>query len=264
MPQFILVELPSFRLKTLEGQPVALASKHVALFSSLYQYVRGGLATAAATTSAAGGATPELCASLLFAGGEPGTWTSSTSAATGLHAEEALLADYFASFAAPGAYPIVDALLMSHKPCSSCLPYFSQSGKTLRCSPSSSLSPSSGGNSSSSSRSGGASFRARFTPRSDRSYTPIFYLARSLDPVERGGLWLEMASLWASNTLFPPATTALYDDEQVASGMVRGQMYWLIPGSGWFAVCGQEGMTDGEVVQMVAQQGGSMGYWIGR
>ncbi|KXJ94867.1 hypothetical protein Micbo1qcDRAFT_202669 [Microdochium bolleyi] len=233
MPQFILVELPSFRLKTLAGQPIVLAAKHMGLFNSLYQYVRAGLAAADPTSPTT---TPELCASLLFAGGEPGTWTSS--AGPNLHAEESLLLDYFTSFTSPGAYPIVDALLMSHKPCSSCLPYFaSSSGKTLH------------------SGTVSGNFRARFTPRSDRSYTPIFYLARSLDPVARGTLWLEMASLWASNTLYGGSGGA---------GLVRGQMYWLLPGSGWFAVCEQETMTDAEVAEVVARQGGALGYWIGR
>lgn len=252
MPQFILVELPTFRLKTLTGQPIALSPKHLALFSSLYQFVRSGLATTTEYNT-------ELSASLLFAGGEPDTWTSSSTASpagtVGFHAEENLLLTYFHSFDAPGAYPIVDALLMNNKPCANCMGYFG-TGKTLR---SASLGASTSSSSSSSSRSSGGngttSFRARFTPRSDRSYTPIFYISRSLDAESKAGFWLEMATMWSSSLLGAVLSSP---------DMARGQMYYLVQGSAWFAVNEQEGMTDGEILEVVVQQGGSMAYWVGR
>lgn len=337
MPQFILVELPSFRLKTLAGQPVSLAPKYVALFSSLYQYVRAGLAISAATTTnttssysssaysyspdlststsssssasyamppattTAPASLPEVAASLLFAGGEPDLWTPSSSTSndlhtltsSSLHPEEALLLSYFQSFNLPGAYPIVDALLFGSKPCSSCMGYFtSPQGKTLRVpstttgggssgsrrsgdasSSSSSNRRSAGGGSSGGGGGNGTSFRARFTPRSDRSYTPIFYLARSLDAAGRAGLWFEMASMWGSAFLPDPAAAALDLGGDFGAGaagaggggmLARGQMYWLVPGSAWFAVHEQETMTDAEVAEAVMQQGGMLGYWVGR
>lgn len=334
MPQFILVELPSFRLKTLAGQPVSLAPKYVGLFSSLYQYVRAGLAIPAATTTnttssysssaysyspdlststsssssasyamppattTAPASLPEVAASLLFAGGEPDLWTPSSSTsnyphtltASSLHPEEALLLSYFQSFDLPGAYPIVDALLLGSKPCSSCMGYFnSPQGKTLRVASTTTTSGGrrsggTGASSSSSRRSGGGSggsgggggsgtsFRARFTPRSDRSYTPIFHLARSLDAADRAGLWFEMASMWGSAFLPDPAAAALELGGEFGAGaagpgggmLARGQMYWLVPGSAWFAVHEQETMTDAEVAEAVMQQGGMLGYWVGR
>lgn len=226
MPQFILVEIPSFRVKTMAGQSLSLSAKHMGLMSALYQYVRSGLATTDFS---------DLSASLLFSGAEPDTWTASNTH-HGLHAEENLLLSYFQSFDAPGAYPIVDSILMSGKPCSSCMPYFT-SGKQVN--PGHGMGP----------------FRARLTPRSDRNYTPIFYLARGLEADQRSALWVQLASMWS--TEFP---NSICSSPEVA----RGQMYYILGDLPWYALNDQENMTDSEIAEAVAQQGGTLAYWIGR
>ncbi|ORY59186.1 uncharacterized protein BCR38DRAFT_412893 [Pseudomassariella vexata] len=227
MPQFIFIELPSFRVRDMSGHSVNLTPKQLGLAIALYHYVRGGLPTAEYTG---------LTASLLFAGGEPGVWTAPNTP-NGLHAEENLLLTYFQSFDLPGAYPIVDAMLFRHKPCHSCMGYFQQNGK--QCKP---------GN-------GVESFRAKFTPRSDRHYTPVFYLARNLEPAQRGDLWTQLGQMWAAEF-----------GESIAStpDIPRGQMYYLFNDSPWYALNEQENMTDTEVAEAIVSQQAVATYWIGR
>ncbi|KAK6078975.1 hypothetical protein SCUP234_05901 [Seiridium cupressi] len=228
MPQFIFIELPSFRIKDAAGHSVSLNHEQFGFMVALYHYIRTGLQT-------------EICnlsASLLFANGEPDIWTSS-SIPNGLHAEENLLLTYFQSFDSPGAYPIVDALLLSHKPCHGCMGYFetSGSGKQLKVGH------------------GATPFKAKFTPRSDRDYTPIFYLARSLDLQSRNDLWIQLGAMWAAEL-----GSVIISSPEVA----RGQAYFIMEGSPWYAVNDQETMTDAEIVQAIETQGALVSYWIGR
>ncbi|KAI0142970.1 hypothetical protein GGR57DRAFT_495462 [Xylariaceae sp. FL1272] len=227
MPQFLFIELPSFRIKDSSNHTVSLSKKHLGRMLSLFQQVRGCLET---STYA------DLLASLLFSGGETDLWTT-VHTPPGLHAEENLLLAYFQSFDSPGAYPIVDAMLVSSKPCSSCTEYFSLSGKQLNVGDGTT-----------------PPFRAKFTARSDKSYTPVFYLARSLDAAQRSALWVELGSMFTTSV-----TLANYPDCQL------GQMYHVSgEGSPWFALNYQENMTDAEVAEAIQRQGGNFTYWIGR
>jgi hypothetical protein len=229
MPQFIYVELPSFRIRDAAGNGVNLNYKQLGTMVALFHYVRSGLQ---------GVDFSDMSASLLFAGGEPDVWTAANTP-QGLHAEENMLLTYFQSFDSPGSYPIVDAVLLSHKPCSSCISYFQQSGsgKVLKV-----------GN-------GVQPFRAKFTPRSDRSYTPVFYLARSLEPVERTGLWSQLGTMWA---------TEFGDAIASSSEVARGQAYYIMEDSPWFAINDQENMTDAEIAEAIQRQEAAATYWIGR
>lgn len=234
-PQFLYIELPSFRIKDAGGHSVTLSAKNLGLMVALYHYVRSGLRTTEYC---------DLLASLLFAGGEPGLWSAANGSGgggsgAGLHAEENLLLSYFQSFDSPGAYPIVDALLVSNKPCHACLGYFEPggSGRTLRPG------------------AGAPSFRAKLTPRSDRAYTPVFYLARGLEPAARGDLWVQLGGMWAAE---------LGDAVRSSPDVARGQAYYLLEDSPWFAVNDQENMTDAEVAQAIQSQGAMLAYWIGR
>ncbi|KAK8115365.1 hypothetical protein PG999_007434 [Apiospora kogelbergensis] len=265
MPQFLFVDLPSFRIRDAQGHGVALTYKQLGRVLAQYQHVRAGLRS----TEYA-----DLCASLVFAAGATDLWTSyatssaaaavsTTSASSSssrsrgggssrssnpagteteadmIHAEENLLLAYRQAFDSPGAYPIVDALLLSAKPCAKCLGYFapsSASGQSCRLP-------------------GTPSFKARFTPRSDRSYTPVFYL----EPED--GQWgrirpsaTRRGRSWAACRLASSVDVA------------RGQVYYLMPecGSFWFALNDQETMTDAEVAEAVVRQGVAATYWIGR
>ncbi|KAH8674313.1 hypothetical protein BX600DRAFT_537024 [Xylariales sp. PMI_506] len=234
MPQFIFVELPSFNVKDRHGHSVTLSSKQLGLVIALYHYVRSGLATATGPA--------DLSASLLFASGDPDLWTSANSEGSGgLHAEENLLLSYFQSFDSPGAYPIVDAMMLSTKPCHGCSGYFEQSGSGKHLRPGVAGLP--------------AAFRAKFTARSDRSHTPVFYLARGLDPESRAALWAQLATVWSSDLA-----------ELIASSaeVPRGQAYFLLEDSPWYALNGQESMTDAEIAQAIQAQGALPTYWIGR
>lgn len=229
MPQFIFIELPSFRIKDAAGHTVNLSTKHMGLMLALYHYIRSGLQTTEFC---------DLSASLLFSNGEPDIWTSCNTS-EGLHSEENMLLTYFQSFDSPGAYPIADAMLLSHKPCQSCMGYFepSGSGKQLKV-----------GN-------GVPSFRAKFTPRSDRSYTPVFYLSRSLGMDVRNELWIQLGTMWAAEF-----SAVIVSSPEV----VRGQAYFIMEGSPWYAINDQEVMTDVEIAQAIQAQGAMMCYWIGR
>ncbi|KAK6207165.1 hypothetical protein LQW54_007482 [Pestalotiopsis sp. IQ-011] len=229
MPQFLFIELPSFRIKDAGGRTVTLSHKNLGLMIGLYHHVRAGLRSTELS---------DLSASLLFANGVPDVWTSSNTRGS-LHAEENLLLTYFQSFDSPGAYPIVDAMLLSQKPCQSCMGYFetSGSGKQIRV-----------GN-------GMPSFKAKFTPRSDRNYTPIFYLSRGLDAAVRNDLWVRLRTMWAAEF----AATIVSSPD-----VVRGQSYLIMDGSLWYALNDQETMTDAEVVQAILTQGATVTYWIGR
>lgn len=229
MPQFIFIELPSFRIKDGSGHSVSLNQKQLGLVVALYHYVRSGIRTDDSC---------ELSASLLFANGEPDLWTSSQTQ-DGMHAEESMLLTYFQSFDSPGAYPIVDAMLLSHKPCQACMGYLecSGSGKKITV-----------GN-------GIPSFKAKFTARSDRTYTPVFYLARNIDMESRTQLWVQMGAMWAAD--FASATVSSLE-------VVRGQAYFVLAGSPWFYVNGQETMSDAEIVRFIHVQGANLTYWIGR
>lgn len=238
MPQFLFIDLPNFRIRDAHGHSVSLSYKQLGHVIALYQYVRSGLRS----TEYA-----DLCASLVFAAGETDIWTSyatsseaqapattasssgggssrsgtnpdqtvaAAPATTTIHAEENMLLAYHQSFDSPGAYPIVDALLLSSKPCSSCMGYFapaSASGKTCKL-------PST------------PSFRAKFTPRSDRTYTPVFYLSSppspsaSYDPTQSYETWAQLGGMWAADFA---AEGRLASSREVA----RGQVYYLLPGS---------------------------------
>ncbi|KAK8090417.1 hypothetical protein PG997_005378 [Apiospora hydei] len=301
MPQFLFIDLPNFRIRDSHGHGVTLSYKQLGHVIALYQYVRSGLRS----TEYA-----DLCASLVFAAGETDIWTSyttssesaataATSAAapattssssssgggngsvggrsgvnpstsavaaaaaaaattTTIHAEENMLLAYHQAFDSPGAYPIVDALLLSSKPCSSCMGYFAPSaasGKTCKL------------------PGGTPAFRAKFTPRSDRTYTPVFYLSSSstsssssfassaagYDPTQTYETWMQLGGMWAADFVA---------EGRLASSLEasRGQMYYLLPESGspWFALNDQETMSDAEVAEAVVRQGVSVAYWIGR
>ncbi|KAI1844441.1 hypothetical protein JX265_010065 [Neoarthrinium moseri] len=229
MPQFVFIELPGFRVKDASGHTVSLGSRDKGLMVALYHYVRSGIRTVEYC---------DLSASLLFAGGEPDLWTSSNTA-HGLHAEENMLFSYFQSFDSPGAYPIVDALLLSHKPCSNCMNYFTQSGSGQHLKPGGGIAP----------------FRAKFTPRSDRQYTPVFYIERRLDAAQRADLWFQLGNMWAAE----------FGDVIISSPEVaRGHAYWVMQDSPWYAINDQENMSDAEIVQAIQAQGAIITYWIGR
>ncbi|KAK8081276.1 hypothetical protein PG996_000057 [Apiospora saccharicola] len=271
MPQFLFIDLPNFRIRDAHGHSVSLSYKQLGHVIALYQYVRSGLRS----TEYA-----DLCASLVFAAGETDIWTSyatsseapapattnltsgsgsggassssqaaaaATTTTTTIHAEENMLLAYHQSFDSPGAYPIVDALLLSSKPCSSCMGYFvptSAAGKTCKL-------PAT------------PSFRAKFTPRSDRTYTPVFYLSSSpstsYDPTQSYETWAQLGGMWAADFV---AEGRLASSLEVA----RGQMYYLMPDSAspWFALNDQEAMSDAEVAEAIVRQGVSATYWIGR
>ncbi|KAK8124315.1 uncharacterized protein PG998_000074 [Apiospora kogelbergensis] len=261
MPQFLFVDLPSFRIRDAQGHGVALTYKQLGRVLAQYQHVRAGLRS----TEYA-----DLCASLVFAAGATDLWTSyatssaaaavpTTSASSSssrsrgggssrssnpagteteadmIHAEENLLLAYRQAFDSPGAYPIVDALLLSAKPCAKCLGYFapsSASGQSCRLP-------------------GAPSFKARFTPRSDRSYTP--------DPAVGYETWTQLGGMWAADFVAEGRLASSVD-------VARGQVYYLMPecGSFWFALNDQETMTDAEVAEAVVRQGVAATYWIGR
>ncbi|KAI1818859.1 hypothetical protein GGS20DRAFT_581248 [Poronia punctata] len=233
-PQFIFVELPSFRIKDKNNNSVNLSTRQLGHVLSRLQYMRH-------STQAGGYIYPDLCVSILFGGGETDIWTSShTQNHGGQHAEENLLLTYFQSFDSPGAYPIIDSMLLAAKPCSSCMEYFSLSGKLLRPQD----------------RTLG-SFRAKFTPRSDKSYTPVFYLSRSLSDVERSDLWLQLGQMTSPNAIGMGLNT----------GLAHGQVYYLY-GDGiespWYALNGQDNMTDSEIVEAIVRQGTNPMFWAGR
>ncbi|KAH8160647.1 hypothetical protein CIB48_g7608 [Xylaria polymorpha] len=182
MPQFIFIELPTFRIKDKNGNTVTLSSRHLGRVISLLQYVRSCLRTSNEYT-------PDLAASFLFSNQETNLW-SAMHTPNSHHAEENLLLSYFNSFDSPGAFPIVDAMLLRSKPCGSCMEYFSLNGKQLRP-----LLDDGTGTGALTAAAGGP-FRAKFTPRVDKTYTPVFYLSRSLDATQRGNLWLQLAQMW--------------------------------------------------------------------
>lgn len=229
MPQFIFIELPSFRIRDASGHTANLSNKQLGTMIALYHWVRSGIR---ATDFC------DMSASLLFAGGEPDVWTSA-SAMQGLHAEENMLLTYFQSFDSPGAYPIVDAVLLSNKPCHNCLSYFEQSGSGKLLKVGNGVSP----------------FRAKFTPRSDRTYTPVFYLARNLDAAHRSGLWMQLGGMWAAEF-----GAAIATSPEVA----RGQAYFVMEDSPWFAINDQENMTDAQIAEAIQSQEALATYWVGR
>ncbi|KAK8019066.1 hypothetical protein PG990_004204 [Apiospora arundinis] len=246
MPQFLFIDLPNFRLRDAHGHGVSLSYKQLGQIIAQYQYVRSGLRSIEYA---------DLCASLVFAAGETDIWTSyttstttaaappatsssssrghgsgsrnsnSTAAAvaataettTMVHAEENMLLAYHQSFDSPGAYPIVDALLLSSKPCSNCLGYF----------------------------------------------VPPLTLGQ--DPTVGYELWMQLGGMWAADFI---AEGTLASSPDVA----RGQMYYLMmmqehggaAAAPWFALNGQETMTDAEVAEAISRQGVAATYWIGR
>ncbi|KAI0015027.1 hypothetical protein F4780DRAFT_784545 [Xylariomycetidae sp. FL0641] len=250
MPQFVFVELPSFRTKDLAGRSVNLSLRHLGAVEALYQFVRRGLR---ANNYA------DLAASLVFSGRERDVWTSAATpgGGAGLHAEENLLLAYYAAFDSPGAFPIVDALLLAAKPCPSCLEYFTLGGKQLRPTRSGGDGNTGTGSGTGTQQLPTQAFRAKFTPRSDRAYTPVFYLARTLDPARRGALWLQLARVVADDFFAADALVASPD-------AARGQMYYLLHDSPWYALNDQDGMTDTEVAEAIASQQISPTYWVGR
>lgn len=242
-PQFIFIELPSFRIKDKNGNSVSLSNKHLARVITLLQYVRSGLRTS-------GDYNLDLVTSLLFSNGETDLWQAAHSVPQGHHAEENLLLAYFQSFDSPGAYPIVDALLLSSKPCSSCMDYFSLNGKHLRPLP-----VDDGTGTMVEQR----SFRAKFTPRSDKTYTPVFYLARSLTAAQREHFWLQLRQMWTGGLMGTGVSLLAFSPQ-----MAVGDMYYLFADEPWYALNGQESMSDAEIAEAIARQELSPAYWIGR
>ncbi|KAI1769994.1 hypothetical protein F4818DRAFT_456005 [Hypoxylon cercidicola] len=232
MPQFIYVELPSFRVKNASGNTLRLNYAQLGLVGALYQFVRSGLRTADQV---------DLSTSLLFADGEADLWTAVAGTGEGghhPHAEENMLLSYFQAFDSPGSYPIVDAMLLRRgEPCSSCAGYFTLGGKQLRP------------------QDGTPGFRAKFTARSDRSYTPVFYVARGLDSTQRAALWAQLAQV---HTGEPGVVVASRADVPV------GQAYYILHDSPWYAINGQETMTDAQIAEAIARQGILPTYWVGR
>ncbi|KAK5627980.1 hypothetical protein RRF57_003695 [Xylaria bambusicola] len=241
-PQFIFIELPSFRIKDKNGNSVSLSNKHLARVITLLQYVRSGLRTS-------GDYNLDLVTSLLFSNGETDLWQAAHSAPRGHHAEENLLLAYFQSFDSPGAYPIVDAMLFSSKPCSNCMDYFSLNGKHLRP-----LDDGTGTGTMTAER----SFRAKFTPRSDKTYTPVFYLARSLAADQREHVWMQLRQMWTGGLMGTGVALAF------SPAVPTGDMYYLFAEEPWYALNGQESMSDAEIAEAIARQQLSPAYWIGR
>ncbi|KAI8954029.1 hypothetical protein F4801DRAFT_587935 [Xylaria longipes] len=240
MPQFIFIELPTFRIKDKDGNTVTLSNRHMGRVISLLQYVRSCLRTSSEYTL-------DLSASFLFSNQETNLW-SAVHTPNSHHAEENLLLAYFNSFDSPGAFPIVDAMLLRSKPCSSCMEYFSLNGKQLR--------PLDDGTGTGT-MTAAAPFRAKFTPRVDKTYTPVFYLSRSLDSTQRGNLWLQLGQMW---------TGGLGLVLESSPAVAVGEMYYLF-GDGtapWYALNGQENMSDTEVAEAITRQELSPIYWIGR
>ncbi|KAI0201351.1 hypothetical protein F4808DRAFT_459841 [Astrocystis sublimbata] len=237
MPQFIFIELPTFRIKDKSDNTVHLSSKHLGRVLSQLQYVRSCLRS---------DYTLDLCASLLFSNQETNLW-SAVHTPDSHDAEENLLLAYFNSFDSPGAFPIVDALLLRSKPCSSCMEYFSLNGKQLR--------PLDDGTGTGNLTAPGP-FRAKFTSRVDKTHTPVFYLARSLDAAQRASLWMQLGQMWTGGLSF-----VLESSPTVA----LGSMYYLFAdGTPWYALNGQENMSDTEIAGAISRQDLSPLYWIGR
>ncbi|KAI1117152.1 hypothetical protein F5Y14DRAFT_448535 [Nemania sp. NC0429] len=244
MPQFIFIELPTFRMKDKDGNTITLSSRHLGRIITLLQHVRSGLRTG-------GDYNMDLCASLLFSNQETNLCTAVHTLPQGHHAEENLLLSYFHSFDSPGAYPIVDAMLLTAKPCRNCMEYFSLGGKQLR--------PLDDGTGTGT-MTAAAPFRAKFTPRVDKSYTPVFYLSRSLGDAQRSNLWLQLAQMWTGS--LGGMGVALSSSPAVQ----RGEMYYLFADGSmpWYALNGQENMSDVEVAEAITRQGLNPAYWIGR
>ncbi|KAI0908789.1 hypothetical protein F4824DRAFT_483981 [Ustulina deusta] len=244
MPQFIFIELPTFRIRDRSGNAVSLSNRHLARVITLLQYVRSGLRTS-------GDYRLDLCTSLLFSNGETDLWTAAHTTPQGHHAEENLLLAYFQSFDSPGAYPLVDAMLLSSKPCGSCMDYFSLNGKHLRP-----LDDGTGTGTMTAER----AFRAKFTPRSDKTYTPVFYLARSLSAAQREHLWLQLRQMWTGGLGAMGVALAF------SPAVPMGEMYYLFGDetAPWYALNGQESMSDAEIAEAIARQELSPAYWIGR
>ncbi|KAK6866358.1 hypothetical protein PG995_002886 [Apiospora arundinis] len=77
-------------------------------------------------------------------------------------------------------------------------------------------------------------------------------------------LWMQLGGLWAADFV---AEGTLASSPNVA----RGQMYYLMmqehggaAAAPWFALNGQETMTDAEVAEAISRQGVAATYWIGR
>ncbi|KAI0110420.1 hypothetical protein GGR51DRAFT_569696 [Nemania sp. FL0031] len=244
MPQFIFIELPNFRIKDQSGNTVTLSTRHLSRMITLLQYVRSGLRTG-------GNYSIDLCTSLLFSNRETDLWTAMHTLPQGHHAEENLLLAYFHSFDSPGSYPIVDAMLLSSKPCSSCMQYFTLGGKQLQ--------PLDDGTGTGT-MTAAAPFRAKFTPRVDKSYTPVFYLSRSLDVAQRGTLWHQLGQMWTGGLSAMGAVLASSPAVQV------GEVYYLFNDgtTPWYALNGQENMTDVDIAEAILRQELNPIYWIGR
>ncbi|KAI0538995.1 hypothetical protein GGR58DRAFT_500600 [Xylaria digitata] len=244
MPQFIFIELPTFRVRDKSGENVNLSGRHLARVISLLQYVRSGLRTS-------GDYNVNLCTSLLFSNGETDLWTAANTLPQGHHAEENLLLAYFQSFDSPGAYPLVDAMLLSSRPCGSCMDYFALNGKHLRP-----LDDGTGTGTMTAER----PFRAKFTPRSDKNYTPVFYLARSLSAAQRENFWLQLSQMWTGG-LSTMGVALAY-----SPAVPMGESYYLFGDetAPWYALNGQENMSDAEIAEAISRQRLSPAYWIGR
>ncbi|GAP88084.1 hypothetical protein SAMD00023353_1501570 [Rosellinia necatrix] len=252
MPQFIFIELPSFRVKDKNGHSVSLSGRHLGRMIAQLQYLRSALRPGGEYGVA------DLSASLLFGQQETSLWTASATAAH--HAEENLLLAYFHSFDSPGAYPIVDGLLLGARPCGACADYFALAGRPLQ--------PRDDGTGTGA-MTAAAPFRAKFTPRVDRTYTPVFYLARGLDDAQRAGLWLQLGQMCTGDlaamgaALLPPAPAAAASS---SSSSPAGEAYYLFDDgtTPWYALNGQENMTDAEIAEAISRQQMSPTYWIGR
>ncbi|KAI0392200.1 hypothetical protein F5Y17DRAFT_437434 [Xylariaceae sp. FL0594] len=276
-PQFIFIELPSFRIRDKNNNSVTLSHRQMGHVLSRLQQFNSNNSNHA-----------DLCVvSILFSGGETDLWTSSSSSSSShnglnLHAEENLLLSYFQSFDSPGAYPIVDAMLLAAKPCDDCMGYFSLTGKHLHFQ---------SGEDTTTTTSAASTFRfnfrAKFTPRSDKSYTPVFYLSSSssssssLSAEYLSDLWYQLGQMSAGGLgsssssssfgLTNPSTTSTASSSygiRMAQGQGQGQPYHLYGDDGspspWYALSGQETMTDAEIAEAITRAHMNPFFWIGR
>ncbi|KAI1828277.1 hypothetical protein F4861DRAFT_535240 [Xylaria intraflava] len=232
IPKFVFIEFPSFSTRDKDGNAVHLNARQLSRVISCLQYVRSALRVNPAFP-------PDLIISLVF-NDETNIWTSFQS---DRHAEENHLLTYRETFDAPGAYPIIDAMLLYKKPCTSCMEYYSLNGKHLQPQV-----PSDGG-----------AFRAKFTPRSDKAYTPVFYLSQSLDDIQRGELWEQLGQMWTGNPYAGSRLMAANPHLQI------GQVYYLFVNEApWYGLNGQDNMNDIAIAEAISRQGLNPAYWIGR
>ncbi|KAJ2990609.1 hypothetical protein NUW58_g2863 [Xylaria curta] len=173
-PKFVWVELPKFRITDNYGNLVFLDDEELGILMHKFQYVRGGLR---------GEHVYHQVASLLY---EDRTRLCNSVHAR-YHAEELFLLNYYFQNNSPGAYPIVDAMILDRKPCHRCISYFSDRGARIPVPNYTGAIPRP------------SSIQAKYTPRVDRSFTPIFYVSNSMDDEQRQRYWLQLKEIWTDS-----------------------------------------------------------------